>query len=124
MNSRIKITGVSQMVAQHLKQQVRRLMSGLKGLAFLALVVPVVAWAAPNIESVTGGVQSGGEVVKIDLSEPLKSVPTGFVVQTPARIALDFPGVGANLGRSLVEVNQGNLRSVNVVQSGDRTLWF
>jgi type IV pilus assembly protein PilQ len=48
-------------------------------------------------------------------------VPTGFTVQTPARIALDFPGVVNNVGRSAIEINQGNLRSANVVQAGDRT---
>jgi type IV pilus assembly protein PilQ len=34
---------------------------------------------------------------------------------------LDFPGVVNAMGRSTVELNQGNLRSANVVQAGDRT---
>ena len=37
--------------------------------------------------------QGGGEVVKIDLSQALTELPTGFAIQSPARIALDFPGV-------------------------------
>ena len=42
-------------------------------------------------------------------------------VQSPPRIAIDLPGVGNAMGKSSVEVNQGNLRSVNVAQSGERT---
>jgi len=73
------------------------------------------------IEAVTGSLQSGVEVVRVDLSQPLTTVPAGFTIQSPARIALDFPGVNNGTGRSSVEVNQGNLRSINVVQSGDRS---
>ncbi len=89
-----------------------------------ALGLSVVAWAAQaevRIESVTGNLQGGAEVVRIELSEPLAAAPKGFAIQSPARIALDFPGVKNALRQSAVEVNQGNLRSVNVVQAGDRT---
>jgi type IV pilus assembly protein PilQ len=81
------------------------------------------AWAlAQNaIQSLTGGLQGGVEVLRIETSEPLAAVPTGFTIQSPARIALDFPGIVNNVGRSAVEINQGNLRSANVVQAGDRT---
>jgi type IV pilus assembly protein PilQ len=81
------------------------------------------AWAqAQNaIEAVSGTVQGGSEVIRVDLSQPLAAPPTGFTIQSPARIALDFPGVANAMGRSAVELNQGNLRSVNVVQAGERT---
>lgn len=87
----------------------------------VALLAGVAAQAQTAIESVTGSVQGGSEVVRIDLSQALVAVPTGFVIQSPARIALDFPGVSNAMGRSKVDVNQGNLKSVSVVQSGDRT---
>ncbi|MES2361970.1 MAG: type IV pilus secretin PilQ [Pseudomonadota bacterium] len=73
------------------------------------------------IQSVTGSVQGGSEIIRIDLAEPLAAVPTGFSIQTPARIALDFPGVGSAVGRSAVDINLGNMRSANVVQAGGRT---
>lgn len=73
------------------------------------------------IQAVTGSLQGGVETIRIDLAEPLTAVPTGFAIQTPARIALDFPGVNNAMGRSTVEMNLGNLRSANVVQAGDRT---
>ncbi|WP_460563391.1 type IV pilus secretin PilQ [Hydrogenophaga aquatica] len=80
-----------------------------------------IAQAQLAIQSVTAAVQGGAEVIRIQTSEPLKQLPAGFVIQSPARIALDFPGATNGLGRNLVELNQGNLRSANVVEAGDRT---
>lgn len=89
----------------------------------VALLMPVAASAqtANTIQAVTGSVQGGTEVIRIDLAEPLTAVPAGFSIQTPARIALDFPGIGNSMGRNAVEMNLGNLRSANVVQAGERT---
>ena len=82
---------------------------------------PVKAQSANTIQAVTGSVQGGTEVIRIDLAEPLTAIPTGFSIQTPARIALDFPGIGNSMGRNAVDMNLGNLRSANVVQAGERT---
>ncbi len=90
-------------------------------LATVLLLTAVLAQAQSAIEAVSGSLQSGTEVVKIDFTQPLTALPAGFSVQSPARIALDFPGITNAMGRSTVEVNQGNLRSVNVVQVGERT---
>ena len=79
------------------------------------------AMAQSVIQSITSSQQAGTEVVRIELSEPLSAVPKGFIVQTPPRIAIDLPGVGNAMGKPVVEVNQGNLRSVNVAQSDERT---
>ncbi len=87
------------------------------GLALSALSVQ----AQNAIEAVAASIQGGVEVVRVDLAQPLTAPPAGFTIQSPARIALDFPGVGSSLGRSQVEINQGNLKSANVVQAGDRT---
>ena len=81
----------------------------------------VVAQAQTAIEAVSGSIQGGVEVVRIDLTQALTALPSGFAIQSPARIALDFPGVSNAMGRSTVEVNQGNLKSVSVVQAGERT---
>ncbi|WP_398497784.1 type IV pilus secretin PilQ [Variovorax sp.] len=97
----------------------QRLRSAALGL--LAFGALAMAHAQNAIESVTSSMQSGAEVVRIDLAQPLAAVPNGFAVQMPARIALDFPGVTNAIGRSAIEVNQGNLRSVNVVQAGERS---
>ena len=84
-------------------------------------VLALGAQAQSAIEAVSGSIQGGSEVVKIDLTQPLAAIPTGFSIQSPARIALDFPGVSNAMGRSTVEINQGNLKSVSVVQAGERT---
>ncbi|RFO97924.1 type IV pilus secretin PilQ [Rhodoferax lacus] len=85
------------------------------------MVLAPLAWAQTAIESVTGSMQGGVEYVRIDLSKALDSVPAGFTIQAPARIALDFPGVVNTMGRSTIDINEGNLKSVSVVQAGDRT---
>lgn len=86
-----------------------------------AMLVAVAAQAQSAIEAVSGSIQGGVEIVKVDLSKALSALPTGFIIQSPARIALDFPGVTSAIGRSTVEVNQGNLKSISVVQAGDRS---
>ena len=87
----------------------------------MALGAPASALAQVVIQSITSSQQSGSEVVRIELSEPLSAVPAGFAIQAPPRIAIDLPGVGSALGKASVELNQGNLRSVNVAQAGERT---
>jgi type IV pilus assembly protein PilQ len=89
-------------------------------LAVAATFAATMAMAQSAIESVTGSMQGGAEVVRVELSQPLSAVPTGFAIQSPARIALDFPGTSNAIGRSSVDVNQGNLKSINIVQAGDR----
>lgn len=91
------------------------------GLALGGFLLSSAAWAQARIEAVTGALQSGSEVIRVEMSEPLAVDPTGFVVQSPARIALDFPGVTNGSGKSLLEFNQGNLRSANLVEAAGRS---
>ncbi|MDQ6881138.1 MAG: type IV pilus secretin PilQ [Pseudomonadota bacterium] len=88
---------------------------------FLLAGLSVAAQAQTVVEAVSSSIQGGLEVVRVDFSQPLDAVPAGFAIQAPARIALDVPGASNGLGRSTVEINQGNVRSVNVVQAGERT---
>lgn len=90
------------------------------GALALALIAPMAS-AQGVIQSITSTQQSGADVVRIEMSEALAAVPAGFAIQQPARIAIDLPGVSNGMGRPSVEINQGNLRSVNVAQAGDRT---
>jgi len=104
-------------------QETRMLVTGWARLWALALTVgaSVSAFAQTAIQSVESSQQGGSEVVRIQLSEALSKVPAGFVVQTPPRIAIDLPGVTNATGKPVVEVNQGNVRSVGLAQSDDRT---
>ncbi len=87
----------------------------------LGLALPMSSWAEPRITSVTGLQQGGTDVVRVELSEALTAVPAGFAVQAPPRVAIDLPGVTNSSGKSTIEVNQGNVRSVSLASSGDRT---
>jgi type IV pilus assembly protein PilQ len=93
------------------------------GCAVLAagLLAPLAALAQNAIQSITSTQQAGAEVVRIELAQPLAAVPSGFSVQAPPRIAIDLPGVGTATGRNSIEINQGNLRAVNIAQAGERT---
>jgi type IV pilus assembly protein PilQ len=62
-----------------------------------------------------------GVVVSIELKNPVTAVPPSFSVANPARVALDLPQTVNALGKNLVELNQGDVRSVNVVQAGGRS---
>ena len=94
----------------------------LRAAAFVvALAAPLAGWAQNTIQAITSSQQAGSEVVRIELAEPLSALPNGFTVQAPPRVALDLPGIGNGLGRSTIDINQGNLRSVSVAQAGDRT---
>ncbi|WP_409557796.1 type IV pilus secretin PilQ [Acidovorax sp. K2F] len=79
------------------------------------------AFAGVGITAVSASVQAGVETLRIDFSEPISSSPTGFATQSPARIALDFQGVDNSSGRSAYDINLNNLKSVNIVQAGDRS---
>lgn len=100
--------------------------------AMLALVGPVPAalaqaatsevQQAPNRIESMDVVQRGGSVfVKLRMKEPLANPPASFSVANPARIAFDFPGTANALGRNQQDIGQGELRSANIVQVGDRT---
>jgi type IV pilus assembly protein PilQ len=95
--------------------------SALALIVALSCLMPSWAWAQTMIQGIQTAQQAGVEVLRIELNEPLKEVPKGFTIQTPPRIAIDLPGVGNAMGRPSVEINQGNVRSAAIAQSGDRT---
>ena len=93
-----------------------------RGMSVLvATFLSLAAYAQNTIESVTASIQGGVEIIRVDLTQELLTSPNGFSIHSPARIALDLLGVVNGLGRPTVDVNQGNVRSINVVQSGDRS---
>lgn len=90
--------------------------------ACLALLSPLKAQEAVNaIEAINVAQQGGDIAVRIDLKEALTSPPAGFSVANPARVALDFPATANALGKSSQVLNEGDLRSLNLVQVGNRT---
>src|SRR2546425_10290116 len=80
------------------------------------------AQPASSIDSVSvSKASSGRTVIKFTLKAPLPNPPAGFAITNPPRIALDFPDTANGLGRTAQEVGDPALRSLNVVQAGNRT---
>ena len=53
-----------------------------RGIAALGLALACCgAWAVPTIQSVSGAVQNGSEIVRIDLSEAPAALPAGVAIQ-------------------------------------------
>ncbi|MBI5923411.1 MAG: type IV pilus secretin PilQ [Betaproteobacteria bacterium] len=83
---------------------------------------PAAEAAAQNaIESLQVSQQGGGTVVKLTLKQALTGQPASFSISNPARLVFDFAATANNLGRNAQQVNEGELRSINIVQVADRT---
>jgi type IV pilus assembly protein PilQ len=101
----------------------------LQGVAIAAVasllllnVGQALAQAANSIENLAVSKGSSGRtIVRFTLKAPLPNPPAGFAINNPPRIALDFPDTGNGMGRSAQEIGDPALRSVNVVQAGNRT---
>jgi type IV pilus assembly protein PilQ len=97
-------------------------LKNLGSLLALWLCAAGLAFAQGNsIEAFDVAQQGGNIVVRIATKDPLKAVPPSFTVANPARIVFDFAGTTNALGRNAQDVNQGELRSMNLVQGSDRT---
>jgi type IV pilus assembly protein PilQ len=102
---------------------------GKTGTALAALVLVLaapLAWAQAaaknSVESINfSQVQGGKIIVKVSLKEALAAVPQGFTVSNPPRIAIDLPDTANGLNRSQIEAGEGDLKSVSIVQTGNRT---
>jgi len=79
------------------------------------------AAAANSVERIDATQTAAGVLLTIQLKSPLKETPPSFSVANPARIAIDLAATENNVGRNAVEFNQGDLRSVNIVQAQERT---
>jgi type IV pilus assembly protein PilQ len=75
-----------------------------------------------SIQSISSSSEAGGKlVVKIGLKVAPNTQPAAFTINTPPRIAFDFPNTANGLGKSMQEFGEGDLRSANIVQAGSRT---
>lgn len=75
-----------------------------------------------KIENIDFSALSGGRVsIRIQMQEPLANPPAGFTLNSPARIALDFPKTANGLNKNNIANEQGALKSVSFAQAKDRT---
>ncbi len=75
-----------------------------------------------KIENIDFSNLSGGRVsIRIRLKAPLANPPAGFSLNSPPRIALDFPQTANGLAKSNVLAGFGALKSVSLAQAKERT---
>ena len=78
--------------------------------------------AVNSIQTITASSEQDGKlVIKVGLKSPPKGQPAAFTINTPPRIAFDFPNTENGLGTSMQTFGEGDLRSANIVQAGNRT---
>jgi type IV pilus assembly protein PilQ len=102
---------------------------GARWLAAALLALPpalggaqaTAAPAANAVERVEATQTSAGVVLTVQLRKPMPAAPASFSVANPARIVVDLPGIANEVGRTAVELNRGDLRSVNIVESEGRS---
>jgi type IV pilus assembly protein PilQ len=99
-----------------------------RALAVIACLFPSSWAAAEGSATAANAIQTlqatrvgSNIVVRLGLKQPLKGQPAAFSVASPARIALDLPGTENGLGKNSESINEGDLKSANIVQVADRT---
>ena len=96
--------------------------SALLALCALALAGTAPAQTGNSIDKVTvSKASSGRTVVRFDLKNPPANPPASFSIQSPPRIALDFMDTTNGLGATQRAIDEAALRSLNVIQAGNRT---
>lgn len=101
----------------------------LAAVLMMSTLIATTAFAAESnalltnqIESIDFTSLSGGRLnIRVMLKKPLTAPPAGFALNSPARIALDFPGTANGLNKSAIVAEQGALKSVSLAQAKDRT---
>jgi type IV pilus assembly protein PilQ len=95
--------------------------TALCGLALWLAATGAAIAQENSLESFDVTQQGDKLLVRMTTKEPLRGVPPSFTTANPARIVVDFPNTVNGLGRATQEIEQGELRSMNVVQAPDRT---
>ncbi len=91
---------------------------------FAADADPVPATKAPqfSIENISASTSLGNLlVIKVSMNQPLANPPAGISLNNPARIYFDFFDTSNAIGKNTQSMGEGELRSINIVQSGKRT---
>ncbi|OHC62577.1 MAG: hypothetical protein A2040_16100 [Rhodocyclales bacterium GWA2_65_19] len=66
--------------------------------------------------------RTGDQVLlKVQMSTPLKALPGNWSVIEPPRVVIDFPQTDNQSGQSMLQVAEGDLKSLNLVQTDKLT---
>jgi type IV pilus assembly protein PilQ len=95
-----------------------RILSALGVSLWIALLAPMVQ--AAKLKALDVAALPGDRVeLKLVFDEP-PPTPRGYTTESPARIALDLPGVVSQLASKTRDLGNGNARSATVVEAKDR----
>ncbi|MDR9860623.1 type IV pilus secretin PilQ [Pseudomonas baetica] len=96
-----------------------RIFSTLGFSLWIALLSPMVL--AANLKTLDVAALPGDRVeLKLSFDGPPPQ-PKGYTTESPARIALDLPGVASQLASKNLDLGSGNARTATVVEAKDRT---
>ena len=96
-----------------------RIFSTLGLSLWIALMSPMVL--AANLKTLDVAALPGDRVeLKLAFDGPPPQ-PKGYTTESPARIALDLPGVASQLASKNLDLGSGNARTATVVEAKDRT---
>lgn len=96
-----------------------RIFSTLGFSLWIALLSPMVQ--AANLKALDVAALPGDRVeLKLSFDGPPPQ-PKGYTTESPARIALDLPGVASQLASKNLDLGNGNARTATVVEAKDRT---
>lgn len=90
--------------------------------AGVSLATAELAFAAENSIKQVQVRRDGDQVLlKIQLSAPMKTLPGNWSVVDPPRVVIDFPETDNQTGQTLQQINEGDLKSLNLVQTDKLT---
>ncbi|PTS95702.1 type IV pilus secretin PilQ [Pseudomonas sp. HMWF006] len=96
-----------------------RIFSTLGFSLWIALMSPMVL--AANLKALDVAALPGDRVeLKLSFDGPPPQ-PKGYTTESPARIAVDLPGVASQLASKNLDLGSGNARTATVVEAKDRT---
>ncbi len=96
-----------------------RIFSTLGFSLWIALMSPMVF--AANLKTLDVAALPGDRVeLKLSFDAPPPQ-PKGYTTESPARIALDLPGVASQLASKNLDLGSGNARTATVVEAKDRS---
>ena len=96
-----------------------RIFSTLGFSLWIALLSPMVQ--AASLQALDVAALPGDRIeLKLAFDGPPPQ-PKGYTTESPARIALDLPGVASQLTNKTRDLGSGNARSATVVEASDRT---
>ena len=123
------MTGSNEQTPTRRGRSIRTAQSGLANpvMRIVLMLWALMAWAcgahaqSNAIEAVSASQQGTTTVLSVRMKAAPSSLPGSFSIANPPRLAFDFPDTVNAVGQGSVELSQGDARSANRVQAGDRT---